>query len=110
MADPRKERIARNERAFRELNESLESRVHRDHQRVAFAGFVCECGDPECDATVRLELSTYEEIRRDPRLFFLIPGHEAPDAEDVIDRGDGYLVIRKHEDVAGIVEDRPAGA
>ena len=106
MAGPRKERIARNESAFRELNERLDSRVHRDRERVGFAGFVCECGDPECDATVRLELPTYEEIRRDPRMFFLIPGHEAPDSEDVVDRGDGYLVIRKHDDVAEIVEER----
>lgn len=109
MADPHKERIARNETAFRELNETLESRVHRDRERIAFAGFVCECGDRDCDATIRLELSSYEEIRSDPLLFFLVPGHETRDAEDVVRRGAGYLVVRKHEDVAEIAEDRHRG-
>lgn len=104
MATDRKERIARNESVFRELNEGLESSVHRDRAPLEYAGFVCECGDGECDATVRLQLATYEEIRRDDRLFFLVPGHEVPDAEDVVAEGDGYLVVRKHEDVAEFVD------
>jgi hypothetical protein len=105
MATLRRERIARNESAFRALNESLESSVHRGDGPVGhLAGFVCECGDPQCEATIRLELSAYESIRRDARVFFLVPGHEEPAAEDVVDEGDGYVVVRKHEDVADIVE------
>ena len=105
MATLHKERIARNESAFRALNESLESSVHRgDGPAGHLAGFVCECGDPECEATIRLELSAYESIRQDAQLFFLVPGHEEPAAEDIVDEGAGYLVVRKHEDVADIVE------
>ncbi|MCA1587197.1 MAG: hypothetical protein LC744_00500 [Chloroflexi bacterium] len=104
MATRRADRIARNESAFRALNESLEASVHRGRPRGDFAGFVCECGSPECDDTVRLDLPTYESIRQDARLFFLLPGHDAPDVEDVVDNGDGYVVVRKHEDVVDIVE------
>lgn len=104
MASERTERIARNESAFRALNENLEASVHRGRPQEDFAGFVCECGDAECDATVRLDLPTYESIRQDAQLFFLVPGHETPDVEDVVDGGDDYLVVRKHEDVAEIVE------
>jgi hypothetical protein len=104
MATPRKERIAQNENAFRELNESLEQSVHRRRSDEDLGGFVCECGDDECEDTVRLQLATYEEIRDDSRLFFVVPGHEAPEAEDVVRRGEGYFVVRKHVDVADITE------
>lgn len=104
MESVQKERIARNESAFRELNEGLQTSVHRDGPEGHLAGFVCECGDPDCDALLRLPATTYESIRQDALLFFLVPGHQEPEAEDVVDEGDGYLVVRKHEDVADLVE------
>ena len=104
MATPRKERIAQNENAFRALNESLENSVHRRRSAEDLGGFVCECGDDDCEDIVRLQLATYEEIRDDSRLFFVVPGHEMPDAEDVVRRGEGYFVVRKHVDVADITD------
>lgn len=102
MANPRKERIAHNENAFRALNESLEDSVQRRSSDEDLGGFVCECGNGDCEDIVRLPLAAYEEIRDDSRLFFVVPGHEAPEAEDVVRRGDGYFVVRKHVDVADI--------
>jgi hypothetical protein len=104
MTTRRKERIARNENAFRALNESLGASVHSSRPASDLAGFVCECGDPDCDTIVRVEVSTYESIRSDSQLFLIVPGHELPDAEDVVDAGQGYAVVRKHADVAAIVE------
>ena len=104
MASPRKARIAQNENAFRQLNESIEDSVHRRRSDEDLGGFVCECGDENCEDIVRLQLATYENIRQDSRLFFVVPGHEVPDAEDVVRRGEGYHVVRKHVDVAGITE------
>ena len=98
------ERIARNESAFRALNETLEANVHRGRPAEDYAGFVCECGNPECEATVRLELATYEAIRQDSQLFVTLPGHDVPDVEDVLRTYDNYIVVRKHEDVAEVVE------
>ena len=105
MADERKERIARNENAFRALNESLGTSVHRgrladDH----LAGFVCECGDPGCEQIVHVGMAAYESIRADAMHFLLVPGHEAPDAEDIVETGAGHIVVRKHDDVSDIVE------
>lgn len=105
MASPRKERIAQNENAFRELNESIENSVHRRRSDEDLGGFVCECGDDDCEDIVRLQLAAYEEIRRDSRLFFVVPGHEIPEAEDVVRKGDGYFVVRKHVDVADITDE-----
>jgi hypothetical protein len=104
MPDRRTERIARNESAFRALNESLEASVHRGRPEDDFAGFVCECGDPTCDTTVRVTLATYESIRQDSMRFLIVPGHEAPGVEDVVGDGDGYVVVRKCEEAAEIVK------
>jgi len=106
MATARKERIARNESAFRKLNERLEANVHRGRTEPEYAGFVCECGDGDCDTTVRVPLAAYEAVRQDDRNFIVVPGHELGDTEDVVDDGDGYLVVRKHDDVAEIVDER----
>lgn len=105
MASARKERIARNEVSFRELNENLATNVHRGQTEPQYAGFVCECGNEDCDTTVRVPLDAYAQIRSDSKLFFVVPGHELPDTEDVVEQGDGYLVVRKHDDVAEIVGD-----
>lgn len=104
MTSERRERIALNESAFRELNERLEANVHRGDTQPEYAGFVCECGDGDCDTTVRMALPDYEKVRADSMLFFVVPGHEAADTEDIVEDGDGYLVVRKHEDVADIVD------
>ncbi len=104
MATDRKERIARNEAAFRELNDTLESSVHRGTTEPDFAGFVCECGDGDCDTTIRVALDSYRAARQEDRKFIVVPGHQVPDTEDVVDEGYGYLIVRKHEDVADIVE------
>ena len=104
MPDPRTERMALNESAFRNLNESLGSSVHRGMAEGHLAGFVCECGDSDCDATIRMPMPAYEAIRTDSCLFFLVPGHEAPDVEDVVEEADGYNVVRKHSDVSELVD------
>lgn len=43
----------------------------------------------------RLTPQAYEELRGDPTLFAIVPGHEQPDVEDVVERHDGYHVVRK---------------
>ncbi|MDX6678895.1 MAG: hypothetical protein QOE31_2947 [Solirubrobacteraceae bacterium] len=104
MANRRKQRIAYNEGAFRDLNESLERNVHRGRTQPEYAGFVCECGDADCDDLVRVDLAAYESIRQDSQLFIAARGHEIPDAEDVVDGNDRYVIVRKHEDVAEIAQ------
>lgn len=104
--DPRKERIARNESAFRELNESLGESVHRRIRRGGdLAGFVCECANPDCDDVVSVDLHRYETIRQDARLFIVVPGHEIADAETVVEEGEGFVVVRKHPDAKDLVEE-----
>jgi len=104
MAQSREERLARNEASFRSLNDSLGAHVHeRLSGSGSKPGFVCECGNADCDDVIQVKLSAYEEVRRDPCLFLLRPGHELPDVEDVVERNDLYVVVRKHDEVRDVV-------
>ncbi len=105
MANDRIERIARNESAFRDLNENLEAGVHRGRPASDYAGFVCECGHADCEMIVRLKLADFERVRADSRLFIVVPGHELLEAESVVERNGGFLVVRKCEDAADVVEE-----
>jgi hypothetical protein len=78
MADDEvtKVRIARNQATFREANERIEATAVALGFLVDEVPFICECSDPSCADLVRLTVDDYEEVRRNPRLFFVAPGHQ----------------------------------
>jgi hypothetical protein len=102
----RQERIAEIEVLFRAGNERMvgwpenEERAARGEPLV----LLCECGRRRCPARVQLTGSEYEAVRADPSRFVLAHGHEFPEAEDVVEEHDGYVVVRKHEEVRALVE------
>ena len=106
MTDQR-ERLAKNEALFRDVNERVEqiATEHTDPERIEF---LCECVDVECLARIDLAVETYEQVRSDPAHFVLVPGHERPDVEDVVDTHPGYVIVRKHPDTQAAVEERDA--
>lgn len=89
------ERVGRNEVLFRQINERLEELQEPYSVLVEEAAFICECGDTSCAAHITMSLREYEELRADPLLFAVIPGHEIPDVERIVERRDGYDVVRK---------------
>lgn len=93
--DPRGSRVSKNELLFREVNERLR-RLGEDFSLVSEeAEFVCECGNSSCIERVHMSLADYEEIRSDPKRFFVVKGHEAPEYEKILKETSGYLVIEK---------------
>jgi hypothetical protein len=88
----RKDRIARNEALFREVNE----RVQEITPSEGGIDFICECGYEECIERVSLTSDEYERVRSDPVEFFVKPGHEIPDVEEVVEAHDRFLLVRKH--------------
>jgi hypothetical protein len=65
----------------------------------------CECADDACKRPLLVTGADYERVRSDPMHFLVLPGHEVPEAEDVVERADGFWVVRKHEDMRARVED-----
>ena len=55
----------------------------------------CECGQQApCEERVNVSAATYERVRSDPTTFILLPGHGIAIVEDVIEKGDGFLIAR----------------
>jgi hypothetical protein len=106
--DDRARRIAENEALFRDLNEEVGAVAHSfsaGGETRAF-DFLCECGDPACAQRVPLTLTKYEELRGSPLRFVVVPGHEFPDVEHVIETTPAYSVIEKFGEAAKIVRER----
>jgi hypothetical protein len=88
---PRAERIVQTELFFRAINEEI---VRLDGG--ASATFICECGNPVCTEAIELSLAALKQLHAEKGLFVVLPGHEIPDVETVVDRSNGYLIVRKN--------------
>jgi hypothetical protein len=96
---PREERLAGNEALFREVNERvaevathyIETETHRA------VDFTCECGHAECSETMMMTIVAYEAIRAHSTHFGVVPQHEQPEIESVIERHPSYFVVEKRE-------------
>lgn len=95
FVDERERRISRNEVVFREVNERIEELADQFGLQEQSLELVCECGYASCTNQIRMTASEYEAVRRDPTLFVIYPGHEAAGVEEVVDKRDGYHVVRK---------------
>jgi hypothetical protein len=97
----RKDRLARNEAVFREVNERIEKLVGQGEPFGPSAGeaeslsVLCECGNPDCSTPLTITLSEYERVRSEPTHFLVAPGHVIPDIEEVVATGAGYQVVEK---------------
>jgi hypothetical protein len=87
----REERVGKNEALFREVNERI-------REVSAFDGdveFLCECGDASCTQPITMSIAEYEALRAHPTRFVIVPGHEFPDLERVVEQNDRYAVVEK---------------
>jgi hypothetical protein len=92
----RDQRIAENEALFRAVNERVAAWEERDRAEAVELYF-CECADTECNEKVKLRNSDYERVRSNSALFFVVPGHETPDVETVIESHSNWNVVEKSE-------------
>jgi hypothetical protein len=90
----REERITRNEVLFREVNKRIEEIRDPD----APFEIVCECGDADCTVMIQVRPREYQQVRLHRTQFFVVPGHEIPDVETVIDSTTRFNIVEKHAD------------
>jgi hypothetical protein len=100
LMGPREERLAQNEALFREVNERI-AEVATHFIEVETTGevveFTCECGHLECAERLAMTVAEYETIRAESTRFAVLPGHELPEVESVVERHPTYLVVEKRE-------------
>ena len=59
---------------------------------------------------VELTVREYEEIRANPRRFVVLPGHEFPDVETLVESRDGYVIVEKLDQAAEVARLEALGA
>jgi hypothetical protein len=89
--DRQRERAAKNQSLFREVNERIEELVHS----TTFIEFVCECANESCNELMPLMREEYEQIRASSNRFFVIPGHEVRVVEEILEANDRYCLVAK---------------
>ena len=98
--EERLERTARNESLFREVNDRIEE-LSKDVEAQGIAPdgglieFHCECGRESCDERVRMTVVEYQCVRSDNDRFAIVPGHETPEMEAVVEANGRFLVVDK---------------
>ena len=89
------QRAARNESLFREVNENI-ARLEELHGAAEAAPvFVCECANADCTEHLAVEKDVYKRVRERPRQFVVLPGHEDPQVEEVVETYRDYLIVAK---------------
>jgi len=88
-----RERIAKTEALFRNVNEEIKDAADRFESEDG--EFVCECGDPNCTEHMRIPLAEYERVRQHATRFVVRPGHVKGPIEREVERGRTYAVIEK---------------
>ncbi len=92
------ERIAEHQIACRQAN----NRILRKAERLELIHpipFICECADTTCTKVVQLSRPEYKAVRRHPRGFFNMTGHEASSVKAGAERivaviGDFTMVMK----------------
>jgi len=91
----RARRIGENEALYRSVNEKIEDLNQSFGLLAETMAVVCECGRLECSEQIELDIPTYEHVRSDPTFFVILPGHEEPDVETIVEEHGTFNVVRK---------------
>ena len=89
-----RERLARNQVIFREVNQRLREML--DAVPSGMGDYLCECSDVGCSETIELDTTEYEAIRSMPNVFLIVPGHERLEVERVlVDDNERFMLVEK---------------
>jgi hypothetical protein len=85
----------RNEAVFRVVNERIEDVGTTLVPDDVPMQFLCECDDPDCLEKISATRAEYEAIRAVATQFVVLPGHEDPAVEHVVQQAESFLVVEK---------------
>lgn len=105
---PHDRRLAENEVVFRQHNEQIqkdfdnldeisksEGKGSFDYAENMVLEFMCECSNEKCTQRLPLALNKYGEIHQHRHRFTIVPGHERPKIEKIIEKTDTFIVVQK---------------
>jgi hypothetical protein len=95
VEEERERRVGLNEALFRDINERVKDLNETFATFTGTMDIVCECGVTNCLERIAISPAEYEQIRSDATTFAVVPGHEVPDVEEIVERRGTYDVVRK---------------
>lgn len=96
MDSDQKLRIAQNEHAYRQANESVSAAMDKVGGSLdQVLRIACECALQGCRAVLEVPNSVFKSVREHPRRFLVAPNHIVPQVERPVDERDGFWVIDK---------------
>jgi hypothetical protein len=98
-------RAAATEATIRDVNEGIE-RGQWPGEEDTPVGFRCECAQLGCNRLIELSVHEYEKIRSHPRWFVVLPGHQLPDVEKVVEARSSYVIVEKQDLAGEVAEER----
>jgi hypothetical protein len=104
LRDESQARLGANEAVFRQVNEGIE-RGQWPGEEDSPISFRCECAQLGCNELLELSVNEYESVRANPRRFIVVPGHQRPDIEHVIDVRPGYVIVEKRDQAGTVAEE-----
>jgi len=102
--DRRTRRVAENEVLFGKVNEQIMGVRDALMPEDGTVAVLCECGLPDCEERISVDVDDYVRVRDAPAWFAVLPDHVIPDLEDVVADHDGWVAIEKREPVKSSLE------
>jgi hypothetical protein len=99
--DPKNQSLQRradNEVIFEKANDviaKVAQRMQDDPEEEV--RFLCECSDSSCAAQVEVTVDEYKDIRRRDNVFILLPRHDDPRIENIVDTNPRFVLVQKKE-------------
>jgi hypothetical protein len=98
----RTRRIGENE-VFRSVNEQVRSLTATLSPSSETMNVVCECGARSCTDQFEISRQDYAEVRADPTLFVVKPGHDLPETETVVAKNAIFWTVRKNPGIPAAI-------
>jgi hypothetical protein len=86
--------IGRRQSLFREVNEQID-RLAENFDLLDQVPIICECASTTCTEQIELTQAEYENLRRIPTHFAVLPGHDIPHVERVIEQNERFVTVEK---------------
>lgn len=100
-----KQRAGRNEALFREVNENIAQLAEEQQGTTPIEPvFICECANADCTERLAVDIDVYRRVREQDRLFILLPGHQDPQLDQVIETHPNYLIVEKTGEAGDVAE------
>lgn len=93
MDDLTKRRLEHNEQLFREINDERERATPGGEEAVLSC--VCECAAQDCTERIEVTTAEYERVRESPDRYLIVPGHEVPEIERIVEERGAFDVVEK---------------